>query len=246
MRTFFFILALLITALLLPSCLQSPLYPDYCSQAPPYVYGPPTYIKFRLNTYGPGRDAKHTLTFDITECHLETYQAVITYSSQFTWKGFLALGSVGTQIGSYNLDIHVPDGVIDYTVPVYSQSNTTAYVDRFNDGSYDSGVDPTISYSSPGGNHALTVTVPDGGDGRSGTVEGPFTERLIAIINQGIFTNPAATGSYSVTGNFTSVDPDTDNANNFSGYAPQTYYHAENIEIRNVTNPSLFLNLLND
>jgi len=210
------------------------------------VYGPPTYIKFRLNTYGPGKDAKHTLTFDITECHLETYQAVITYSSQFVWNGFLALGSAGTQIGSYNLDIHEPDGVIDYTVPVYSQSNTTAYVDRFNNGSYDSADDPTISYSSPGGVHTLTVTVPDGGDGEPGTVEGPFTERLIAIINQGIFTNPATPGTYSVTGNFTSVDPDNDNWDTGDGYDPQTYNHMENIEIRNVTNPSLFLNLLND
>lgn len=246
MRTFFYISALLITALLLPSCLQTPLYPEKCDQGPPYYYGPPTYIKFKLNKYGPGRDAKHTLTFDITECHLETYQAVITYSSQFTWNGFLALGGAGTQIGSYNLDIHIPDGIIDYTVPVYSQSNTTAYVDRFNNGSYESEDDPILSYTSPGGVHTLTITVPDGGDGVSTTVEGPFTERLIAIINQGIFTNPASTGTYSVTGNFTSVDPDTDNANNFSGHAPQTYSHMENIEIRNVTNPSLFLNLLND
>jgi len=246
MRTFLYILSLLIITLVVPSCLQTPLYPDYCDQGPPYYYGPPTYIKFKLSNYGPGKEASHILTFDIVECHLETYTAVITYPSQFTWNGFLALGTAGTQVGSYNLDIHEPDGVIDYTVPVRSITNTTAYADRFNDGSYTAGTDPQIQYSAPGGVHTLTITVPDGGDGNSETVEGPFSERLIAIINEGIFTNPAATGIYTVNGNFTSVDPDNDGANNSTGYPPQTYSHSEDINIHNASTAGLFLNLLNE
>ena len=36
---------------------------------------------------------------------------------------------------------------------------------------------------------------------------GPFTERLIAVLDAGLLTNPASIGTYNGTGVFTSVDP---------------------------------------
>ena len=101
MKKYLPILAL--AALFLVGCLRTG-FNNGCDQSnPPYDdYGPPTYTDFKLSSYGTGRSATHTMTFDITECHRETYQAIIKYPGEFTFNGFLALGPAGTQIGNKN------------------------------------------------------------------------------------------------------------------------------------------------
>lgn len=184
---------------------------------------------FQLSSTTAGAEAKHTQMFDITMGDMETYQAVITYPSGFTFNGFLALGLAGTQIGSYGVDFE-PDGTIDFTIPVYSIDNNNAYADRQPNGTFDS-VDSTLAYTNTGGNHVFTITLPNGGDGTASTITGPFTERITAIINSGILTNPATAGTYTATGAFTSVDPDNDNANDNTGTAPTTANFSQDITI---------------
>ena len=50
-------------------------------------------------------------------------------------------------------------------------------------------------------------------------------------MNAGIFTNPPVPGSYATTASFTSVDPDTDGADNSAGDPPMTLDFSENVVI---------------
>ncbi|TNF52266.1 hypothetical protein EP227_07635 [bacterium] len=186
----------------------------------PFTYGPPTNVVFQLSSNRMGTDAVHTLTFDIKEGDLETYQAVITYPSEFIFQGFLAVGPPGTQIGSYSVDFDF-DGFIDFTIPVFSRDNNNAYADRDLSGTFNSPIDSTLVYSNSNGNHVFTTTLPFGGDGFAQSITGPFTERIVAVINSGIIKNPFMNGTFTATGTFTSVDPDTDGQNNNTGDQPK-------------------------
>jgi uncharacterized membrane protein len=129
------------------------------------------------------------------------------------------------------------DGVSDFTIPVYSIDNNNAYADRDISNSFTASVDSTMAYSNSGGNHVFTTTLPFGGDGSPQTITGPFTERIVAVINSGILTNPASAGTYTATGVFTSVDPDTDGADNTTGDPPMTLNISQDILITStVTN----------
>jgi hypothetical protein len=222
---------------------------DGCDQAnpPSFTYGPPTYTDFQLSSYRPGDNAVHTVTFDITACHLETYQVVIKYPGSFTWNGFLALGSAGTLIGTYNLDELPYDGEFDYTIHIHSSGETSAYAARWAQGDPQTSDDATIVYTYDSGNdkHVLTTTIPKGGDYLAETIAGPFTERLVAIMNAGLFTNPSDTGTYTITVDLTSVDPDTDGAaGGGETNVPQTLNYTEDIKIKGSANPGVLMNLL--
>jgi hypothetical protein len=196
----------------------------------PFTYGPPTNVVFQLSSNRMGTDATHTLMFDIKEGDLETYQAVITYPSEFAFQGFLAVGPPGTQIGSYSVDFDF-DGVIDFTIPVYSRDNNNAYADRDLGGTFNSPVDSTLVYSNSNGDHVFTTTLPFGGDGFSQSITGPFTERIIAVINSAIIKNPFMNGAFPAAGVFTSVDPDTDGENNNAGNQPKAINFSQQLVI---------------
>ncbi len=228
-------LSLLVFSLL--SCSRPLSWKVETSTDGPFSYGPPTNVSFQLSSYNPGDDAKLTLTFDIKEGDLETHKAVITYPGQFTFNGFLALGPAGTQIGSYDVDFDF-DGTSDFTIPVFAIDNNTAYADRdIFDGSFDTSVDSTMVYSNTGGNHVFTTTLPFGGDGFPSTITGPFSERLVAVMNSGIITNPAIPGTYNISATFTSVDPDTDGADDGVGDTPLTLNPSQSIVIVSAGDP---------
>ena len=221
---------------LIMSCARPLSWVVATSAVGPFSYGPPTNVDFLLSSYGPGDDSKFTLTFDIKKGDLETHEAVIKYPDQFTFNGFLALGSAGTQIGSYAVDFDF-DGTTDFTIPVFSIDDNTAYADRDINNSFDNSVDSTMVYSNTGGNHILTTTLPFGGDGFSGTITGPFTERIVAAMYSGIFTNPANSGTYTISATFTSVDPDTDGADDAAGEPPLILDTSQSIVIASKGDP---------
>lgn len=207
----------------------------------PFTYGPPTNVNFSLSSDKTGTTAVHTLAFNIKEGDLETYQSVITYPDAFTFNGFLALGPTGTQIGSYGVDFNF-DGTIDFSIPIYVINNYNAYADRDINGSFNNSIDSTLTYSSTPGTHVLTTILPFGGDGSPGSITGPFTERIVAMVNTGIFTNPTVGGIYTLSGVFTSVDPDTDGPDDSAGDSPQILNFSRQIRIGpNPTGPIMFL-----
>lgn len=204
---------------------------------------------FNVSSNVAGAKPTHTLQFDIKTGDLETYQAIITYPDQFVFNGFLAFGPVGTQVGSYVVNFDF-DSVIDFTIPVYSLSNTKAYGDRDVNGSYSPTLDSTLTYTNPASTHVFTTILPNGGDGDPNTVTGPFTERLMATMNSGILTNPVSSGTYVAKGDFTSVDPDNDGVNDNQGDALQVLNVSSDITIITIEptmgtfNTNIFLLLL--
>jgi hypothetical protein len=147
----------------------------------------------------------------------------------------LSLGAAGTQVGSYAVDFDF-DGDVDFEIPVRSIDDTTAYADRQPDGVFDA-VDSSLEYSEDAdGRHVFTITLPHGGDGNPGNIVGPFTERLIVTLNEGLFNNPQIPGTYVVRGEFTSVDPDTDNADDGAGEAPLEIGFALEVGITDLDN----------
>jgi hypothetical protein len=221
---------LFISVLFLLSCARPLSWKIETKQTGPFSYGPPTNVNFQLSTTTAGESAIHTLTFDIKAGDLETYKTIITYPKEYTFNGFLALGPAGTQIGSYSVDFDF-DGSLDFTIPVYSIDNTNAYADRDLNGVFTASIDSTIVYSNSNGKHVFTTTLPFGGDADPQTVTGPFTERVTAVLNAGILTNPASGGNYTATGVFTSVDPDTDGDDDGQGQSPQVLNFTQDIVI---------------
>jgi hypothetical protein len=140
------------------------------------------------------------------------------------------VGPPGTQIGSYSVDFDF-DGVIDFTIPVYSRDNNNAYADRDLSNTFNSPVDSTLVYSNSNGDHVFTTTLPFGGDGFSQSITGPFTERIIAVINSAIIKNPFMNGAFPAAGVFTSVDPDTDGENNNAGNQPKAINFSQQLVI---------------
>jgi hypothetical protein len=222
---------LLFLIILVTSCARPLSWDVPTNNTGPFSYGPPTNVAFNVTSSEAGAKPAHTLQFDIKTGDLETYQAIVTYPDQFVFNGFLALGPVGAQVGSYAVDFDF-DSIIDFTIPVYSLSNTKAYGDRDVNGSYSPTLDSNLTYTNPpAGTHVFTTILPNGGDGDPNTVTGPFTERLTATMNAGILTNPVIPGTYVATGDFTSVDPDNDGVDDSVGDPPQVLNVSRGISI---------------
>ncbi|MCG3114724.1 MAG: hypothetical protein LLH30_03495 [Candidatus Manganitrophus sp. SA1] len=195
------------------------------NQAP--AFGPPANVGLLLSTTDVGAEAVQTLTFDVQPGDFETYQAVITYPAGFTFNGF---GTPGTQVGSFSGDFFI-DQTNDFTIPVFSIDDTTASTSFGPPDALDPAVDIILGYSTTNGKHIFTITIPLGGDGNATTVAAPFAQRLSAVINAGILTNPATSGTYTARALITSVDPDNDGPNDQAGEAPASLNFSQDIAI---------------
>lgn len=193
-----------------------------------FSYQMPANINLSLSSGFAGAAAEHTLSFDIQQGDLQTYQAVITYPSGFTFNGFLSLGAAGTQIGTYSFAV---SSKTHTSFPVYSIDDNNAYGDIDLTNTFNNQIDPFMVYSNNGGNHLFTITAPFGGDADAGTNTGQASATVTSVMNSGILTNPSSAGTVSVQGNFTSVDPDTGDADNSSGNSPLTLNSSENVMI---------------
>ncbi len=182
---------------------------------PPFTFG--------LGLEFAGFSPAHHVTFDVAADSWQTFSGAITYSSGFTFAGFTANGPAGTQIGTYGIDVDEND-VVDFALPLRALTADTAFVDVNGDGQA-TVVDPTVTHvadvPTPGA-HTFNLLLPAGGDAAPKVAFGFRAFRVHVVLSPGILGNPSAPGAYSVSGTFTSVDPDTGGASNGTGAAPQT------------------------
>ncbi len=184
----------------------------------PAAYALPPNAFFDLRLPLAGFSSGHVLSFDVVANDLETFRAVLTYPSGFGFDGFLALGPAETQIGAYGVDFN-QDGIVDLTLPLRALTADAAYVDGNGNGRLDAS-DPTLAHS---GAHVFTTTLPRGGDGLARVKLGRVAMRATAALYAGILTNPVTPGDQQVTSSFTSVDPDSGDADDGLNQAPVTF-----------------------
>lgn len=227
----------LFVVLLLFSCAR-PLDWKVDTQPSSSSYSRPSSTLFTLSTYDNVSAAEHVLTFDIQEGDLETYAVELIYPSHFIFEGLLAIGTSGTEIGNINVDFDFDD-ITDFTIPIYSLDNNKAYVDINLDGRFDSVTDPVLVHSIDNNDHVFSITLPFGGDGDPDTVTGPFNEMISIVMKDGFLVNPQTAGNYIIKAEFTSVDPDTDGADDGSGDPPLTMLLEEQVTIISHSKSSL-------
>jgi len=223
--------------LLLFSCAR-PLEWNVVTQPSSSSYSQPSSSVFTLSTYDNVSAAEHVLTFNIREGDLETYVVEIVYPRHFVYKGLLAIGKSGTEIGNILVDFDFDD-ITDFTIPIYSLDDDNAYVDIDLDGGFDNGTEPVLVHSIVNNDHVFSITLPFGGDNDPETVTGPFDEVISIVMKEGFLLNPQTVGDYIVNAEFTSVDPDTDGADDGTGDPPLTLLFEERVTIVSITSPSL-------
>ena len=182
-----------------------------------FIYGENPNPSYSLGSNSPGQSPSHMLSFDVAEGELETYQSVVNYPGAFMFNGF---GAPDKQIGTFRLDID-SNGTDDFTFPIRALDSDTAYADVSLDGAFTSGIDPTIEYTT--GSNVFATMLPFGGNVNPNTLVSPVSARVTLMLNNGILTNPNTPGKYTLSGVFTSVDPDTDGANDNMNESPLTF-----------------------
>ncbi len=189
----------------------------------PFTYGPAKSIDYRLSTKDPGVNAIHTLSFEVNKGDLSTFEAVVTYPKEFTFNGFLSLGPANSNIGSMSADFDM-DGTPDGQALVKSEGEFSAYVDFNNNGLNDYGTEPQIFRSMDfSGNHLLRIYAYP-----SNIISGT-SAKVMFVMNSGIFTNPVVTGTYKVSGTFTSVDPTSGGPEDGIGESPQALNYTKTV-----------------
>ncbi len=193
-------------------------------EGPGVAYNLPAGAVIALTTTEPGRDTGLSARFNTTAGQLETFAAAITVPAAFTFNGFDALGPANTVIGHYAFDFAPSpngDGLPEVVLTLRSISNDTAYVDINFNGTFQSGLEPVVTHSiNLSGAHVFTATIPLGGDGLTGTTTAQFSAGILVSLATGILKNPTAPGVFTLSAVFTSVDPETDGANNNTGQTP--------------------------
>jgi hypothetical protein len=176
---------------------------------------------FDLKLPFAGFESAQHLSFPVVTGVYQTFSGTVTYGPGFTFHGFTALGPADAVIGSYGMDVK-STGTIDFSLPIRASSVDLAYADVDGNGQRGA-LDPTIEHHADtpiAGAHTFVLALPAGGD----TVKG-FARSFLAFtahvtLAAGILGNPTVAGSYDVDGTFTSVDPDSGDADDDTGLAP--------------------------
>ena len=200
------------------------------AQAATFMTADP-YFAVRLGSTATSADATHEASFNAAAGELEAGRVEFVYPNAFVFRGFTATGSANTEIGSLNSSLAAPGPPTGFTFPVRSRDEDSAYGDVDGDGVYTPGSDPRIEYNQWRSGQSLTVFLPFGGDLNAATTLAPVNLRIGVRVEEGIFTNPADAGQYTVSANLTSVDPDNDDLNDGAGEAPQTFETSTILEI---------------
>lgn len=194
----------------------------------PFEYGVDKDPAFSPEATMPGESAEQALSFDVTVGELETFRAEIHYPEGFGFAGFLALGPPGTQVGAYGFDFD-HDGTVDSEVPILSLRDDRAFADANRDGIFSHGGDALIEHYL--GSHHLAATLPAGGDLDASTLFARSDARRHVALFAGLISSPDTAGTYTVEGCFTSVDPDTDGADDGQGDPPQGFCDSFDVEV---------------
>lgn len=171
-----------------------------------------------LSSAQAGKTPSHRLDFSITAGGLETYTADLSYPPAFAFMGFAAAGPSGSEVGLLGLDYDA-DGRIDVSYSLRSSGPSNAYLDVIPDRRYSPAWEPSLRIDAA---NTISLQLPYGGDANPDTLSAPRAARVSLLLAAGLLRNPAQPGSYSISGRFVSVDPDTDGYNDRSGDAPQT------------------------
>lgn len=197
----------------------------------PATYNAPSDQSVAISDLSPGHLMGFRIDSAITFGERQTYQVVITVPATYQFNGFLALGEAGTRIGAYGFEFDPGSDGPDRLFPIYSTDADSAWVDSNLDGTPNP-LKPQIEYTQDGDqNHILTITLPRGGDGSTSFNEASFSSDIMAFLRTGIFTNPATGGAFPISLSFTSVDPDSGDANDNAGEAPETFAINQNATI---------------
>jgi hypothetical protein len=187
---------------------------------PSYELPPDAY--FALGSHAAGAATSHQIGLTAPAGALETYSAAITYPGDFPFHGF------GTGVvGELGIDVNV-DGVVDAELPLIGTGGDFAFADFDANGAYHPLSEPTVAHS---GNHLFTVTLPAGGDRNLQTLASTSPVGLVLTLFAGVLDNPATPGAYALHGDFTSVDPNTDDADDAAGDPPATLAVDETVDI---------------
>ena len=195
-----------------------------------FDYGRSPNPMLRFDSSQAGQSPAHRLSITVGMGELETYRAVVTYPDGFRFNGFNVLGPVNTPVGAYELDLNF-DGTPERTVPLRSLTPHSAYADVIPDNRFNPDLEPVLTQVGRAG---FVLLLPFGGDANPATRVAPFAARLSLVLFPGLLTNPDAGGVYTVSGALTSVDPDTDGADDGLGEPPLSVAVALDVRIEHV------------
>jgi len=199
-----------------------------------YEYGINPMPTLELDSYEADISPAHRFEFFVAAGELETYQAIIRYPQEFLFNGFDTLGPVNTPIGNYQLDLDF-DQQADVTVDLLSLNPNSAYADVIPDQAFSPGLEPLLNVD---GNTDLRLTLPYGGDVNPTTLVAPWGAAVTLVLFEGVLSNPASGGSYSIDARLTSVDPDTGSFDDAANQNPLNFELALTLEITGNAEPS--------
>jgi Tol biopolymer transport system component len=137
--------------------------------------------------------------------------------------------SSSKEIGTLTIDSTV---LPKTTFSIRPIDELSAYADFRDNGFFDPLEDPKVVYSKdPEDNHLLRVGLTEVSPN---AVKGLLTAELTFTMNQGIFTNPVDSGTYTISGTFTSVDPTSGGADDGIEPAPLIISEAVTVTIVNI------------
>ena len=148
---------------------------------------------------------------------LEIYKTVISFPGSFSFNGF---GATGDTAGAYK--IITRNGTEVLSSSLVALDTDTAYIDLNLTGAYESQWEPIVTHALTSGTHEFTLILPGGGDGDTTVNARDITDKGVFEISSGILANPTTEGSYEISMAFTSVDPDSGEADDSQGTAPTT------------------------
>ncbi len=219
-------LALLATTLL-ASCLEGKSTEDA-----PIVFGKPqngenapfdtpAVFDIRLSSLAPGADFGFIVQSQFTTGQREIFSAGNTLPTDIVFNGFDRFGA-GTLIGAYGFDF-TGTTAIDRYLPIFAIDQNNAFVDSNLNGIFQEALEPKIVHTGGNGEvHLVRVTAPFGGDGDQTTATAGFNSNITFGLRTGLFTHGNTAGVQTVGMTFTSIDPDTDDADDKAGFAPIT------------------------
>ncbi|WP_394694096.1 hypothetical protein [Hyphobacterium sp.] len=213
--------------------IDQPPQPPLAALDGPEAFTAPGTQSLVFSNLAPGRPTGFRVDSAISLGESQTYQVVLTLPPEFIFNGFDSLGPAGTRIGAYGFDFNAGSPGPDRLFPVYAIDSDSAWVDSNLDGNTNP-LKPQIEHSYDGQqNNIITITLPRGGDGSTANNTAGFSSAVMASLRSGIFTTPAAAGQYQATLDFTSVDPDSGDANDNAGSPPETFQLQTTITISN-------------
>lgn len=202
-----------------------------------YVFVPFIYMPF---TYGgttgshvPGASTPHSVILGPPGKTLETYNIKLSFSSDYTFNGFDTLGGMSGYYG-----IIGRDGTVRRNADIWAIDSDTAFIDLNDSGQYEAAFEPIIIHSmiqfsshTTSGTHEFDIMLPGGGDGDTSVNARDITDKGVLDFSSGILDNPSTPGTYTVSATFTSVDPDTGEADDSQGTDPHSYTDTTTVNI---------------